>query len=117
MSCSNQNDLLEDRSINLKSFLVDELFAQPPKAASTYDLSLPEECQGVQEFLGYFLTLAAKQIYQRQLGALSVDELEHLRKYLRSIGWDAQYQVETREQTFEHTQRTVNYYLIDFIKI
>jgi len=101
-----------------KDFVV-KLYKSPPQPPFSFHLTLPVGIE-IHEFLGYMVVYGAKEIYQRQLGELSPEEIQHLREYLLSIGWDVEYTVESREQVFsakdsgETVTRPVNYYLIDF---
>ncbi len=59
----------------------------------------------------------AKRKFDKELSALSPDEINVLRHYLKSIGWDASYEVKTRMQKLKdgsNKDTQVNYFLIDF---
>ena len=106
-----------------KAFIV-KLYQSPPQPPFSFQLTLPVGIR-IQDFLGYMVVYGAKELYQRQLADLTPEEIQHLQKYLQSIGWDVEYTIETREQTFpidsdlpetenNTVTRPVNYYLIDF---
>ena len=107
-------DNLDEFDISLKKFVI-ELFKKDPVDPHTFQLTLPESVR-IQDFLGYLITYGANELYGSQLGQLSPEQIDYLRKYLKSLGWDVEYRVESREQEFENDQkRMVNYFLIDFI--
>ena len=41
--------------------------------------------------LGYFVQYGSKHLYQKELALLSSDEIDVIRQYLQSIGYDAEY--------------------------
>jgi len=99
---------------------IQEIFKTAPKEPFSFYLTLPEEVQ-IRDFLANFIVSGADSLYHCQLADLTPDQIEHLRQYLLSIGWDVEYQVESRQQSFpknnnqsETVTRQVNYYLIDF---
>lgn len=101
-----------------KDFVV-KLYQSPPQPPFSFHLTLPLGIV-IHEFLAFMIVYGAKELYQRQLAELSPEEIQHLRSYLLSIGWDVEYTIESREQVFpneetgETVTRPVNYYLIDF---
>jgi len=97
--------------------LVELIYKEPPQEKYTFQIVLPDGVE-IQEFLGYFLYKGASILFDTQIGFLTAEQIGILQKYLRSIGWDAEWKVETRVQEFEveniKETRNVNYYMIDF---
>jgi hypothetical protein len=119
--CDRTNVDYSDCDVNLKEFLRG-LFAVEPLPPLTYEITLPvieDDVVRVHEFLAYVCVLGARDLYGRQLGELTVDEINHLRKYLRSIGWDADYKVGDLESiiTTDGVANSVRKYLIDFYPV
>ena len=99
--------------------LVKAIFERDYEPAYTFTLEFLDEIpkNSLQEYLGHFLMYGAKRKFDKELSALSPDEINVLRHYLKSIGWDASYEVKTRMQKLEDgsdKDTQVNYFLIDF---
>lgn len=46
---------------------------------------------GLVKLLSYFVQYGSKHLYQKELALLTPDELDVVRKYLQSIGYDVEY--------------------------
>jgi hypothetical protein len=98
---------------------VANIFNMDPQPSHTFSIEALDEIpkDGLRQYLGYFIMYGAKKLYKKELANLSVDEIDHLKRFLRSIGWDVDYKVETRDQKLKedsHEVTKVNYFLIDF---
>lgn len=100
---------------------VETIYKRDPEPPYTFSMEALEDMpqNGLQQYLTNFIIYGAKKIYNKELARLDQKEINNLQRYLRSIGWDVNYKVETRLQKLndglERDKETqVNYFLIDF---
>ena len=77
--------------------LIDRIYSHPPLDPFSMDLEILTG-QDIVSFLGKFIMMGCKILYKRELAQLSADEVSNLRKYLWSIGWDAEYNPVKKEK-------------------
>ena len=104
-----------EADLGIKDFIL-AIIRDPPLAPYSFTLALPEGV-GIKEFLAYMCCLSAKTLYDCELAQLTPNQIETLRAYLKSIGWDVEFKVETRMQSLKDDAEPtrVNYFLIDFM--
>jgi len=79
------------------SLLTEKVFSHEPLPPHSFSFSLMDEADPkiVPQLLGNFLSTGAKMKFNKpELGLLTEREIEILREYLLSIGWDMEYSVE-----------------------
>jgi len=74
---------------------IDNIFNDIPKPPMSLRFEFATESTEtthaqVQQMLGHFLVTGAKKLYNKELFAIDDDEFNMIRKYLHSIGFDAQ---------------------------
>lgn len=91
---------MEERlTCDINSFL-DNLFRQPPTPPFSFRLAFEGLPAGqLHNILGDILIKGASIRYNRQLHELSDREMQTMREYLHSIGWDAVYNIVKRSKT------------------
>jgi hypothetical protein len=86
--------------------IIDLFYRQPLKPYSIkLDLSGCNE-EDLLSFLRNFVMIGCDILFKKELASLNVDEIDKLRKYLQSIGYDAEYDT-TKES------KVVKYYNYD----
>lgn len=98
------------------------IFERDPEPKHTFTLQFLDQIpkNSLQQYLGHFLMHGAKRLYEKELAALTPEEIDTLRKYLQSLGWDASYEIKTRMQKLtdgSNKETQVNYFLIDFFPV
>jgi hypothetical protein len=97
---------------------VEKLFQQSPQDPFTYRMEFLEEMDAkkLSGLLGAMLIKGAKQLYSKEIAQLTPQEIETLQRYYRSIGFEVEYDVETKIQYVEGLKKTipVNRFHIDF---
>jgi hypothetical protein len=106
MTNHNQEPIYND--FNFDDF-VEKLYNNPPQEPFSYTLEFLQEIpkDHLQNYLGHILMTGAKQLYNTELACLSIEQIDYIRKYLHSIGWDADYKVEQKTlngQKYNHFQ-------------
>lgn len=73
-----------------------ELDPLPPRSICFGFEEEPSSPDAIPNFLEQFLITGAQMRFHKpEIGLLTIEELETLRKYLQSIGWDFDYEVQT----------------------
>jgi len=100
---------------------VASVYSRDHEPPYTFTLQFLDEIpkNALQKYLGHFLIYGAKHLFDKELGTLSPEEIETIGHYLKSIGWDASYEVKTRMQKLDDSDKEtqVNYFLIDFFPV
>jgi hypothetical protein len=95
------------------------IYKREPEPAHTFTLEFLTEIpkDSLQKYLAHFVMYGAKTLYKKELAALTPEEIAKLQQYMNSIGWQADYKVETRDKKLDERSDTltkVNIFLIDF---
>ncbi len=88
---------MEERLVgefNVNDF-IKNIFSSEPKDPFSYRLELNVEPNVLVKILGDFVTYGSHTLYQRELALLSEQEIQTIRKYLLSIGYDVEYDMVT----------------------
>ena len=95
---ANKIESVESLDMDFGNF-VKRLYENPLQKPFSYTLQFLTEIphDQAQNYLGYILTTGAKELFDKELVYLSQEQIETLREYMHSIGWDAEYQVTTQE--------------------
>jgi len=97
---------------------VEKLFADPPKDPFTFTMEFLRTIdeRTLSELLGYMLITGAKHKYNKDIAQLIPQEIDELQKYYYSIGYKAQYQINTKIQYVPSITKEVpvNMFQIDF---
>ena len=97
---------------------VDKLFSQSPKDPFTFRMEFLTEIDPKQlsTMLGSLLIKGAKQLYNKEIAQLEPTEIDNMQKYLRSIGFEAEYVTKTQIKYIPELKKTmpVNFFQIDF---
>lgn len=96
--------------------MVENIYSAPPMDAFSINFEFLDEIkkEDLKKYLAHFVVEGAKIRYNKQLAELTPDEIQVLKDYLHSIGWDISFEVETKTQVLEGKETPVNYFLIDF---
>ena len=95
-----EQSVIGEVSMNF-SELTQRLFELDPLPPRSISFGLEEDSNStsssmIPKLLGQFLITGAQMRYHKpELGLLTPEEVEGLRKYLHSIGWDFDYTVQT----------------------
>lgn len=97
---------------------VARLFQQAPCDPFTFRMEFLNEMDinKLSQLLGNMLVVGAKQLYNKEIAQLDQNEIDHLQRYYRSIGFEVEYQIQTKIQYIPELKKTVpvNYFQIDF---
>lgn len=100
---------------------VERVYQMPPQPAFSFHMEFLDtiDKEELRKLLAYFVMTGAKRKYNKELSALTPNEIDHLREYLMSIGFKVDFKVESKMQKLDPKNPTketkVNYFLIDFI--
>jgi len=93
------------------SEFVAALFKREPENPFYFRMEFLEQMSidNLQQLLGYLVVTGAKTLYEKELAYLAEEEIATLLRYLRSIGWDADFTVgDSTEATLEGTDEKGN---------
>jgi len=100
------------------SDFVDRLFQQAPQDPFFFYMEWLEDMseRKVSELLGMMLVKGAKILYNKEIAQLAPEEIETLQRYYRSLGYQVDYAVETKDQYIAKMGKVmpVNFFQIDF---
>lgn len=100
---------------------VERIYQMPPQPAFSFHMEFLDtiDAEQLRKLLAHFVMTGAKRKYNKDLAALTPNEIDHLREYLLSIGFKVEFKVESRMQKLDtknpDKETKVNYFLIDFI--
>jgi hypothetical protein len=79
---------------------VDKLFTQPPCEPFTYAIEFLDtiDTHGLTQLLGIMLINGVRNKYNKEIAQLSPNEIQNIREYYHSIGYDISYTLETTER-------------------
>src|SRR5438445_6691370 len=93
---------------------VDRLFQSPPQDPFSFYMEwLEDMTEGkLSELLGTLLVKGAKVLYSKEIAQLAPEEIETLQRYYRSLGYEVEYTIETKNQFVPKMGKTmpVNYF-------
>jgi HJR/Mrr/RecB family endonuclease len=92
----------------------EKLFSQPPQDPFSYTVSFLDQVDSkkVSELLGYMLIQGVRLRYSKEIAYLTPTEIEEVKNYYHSFGYDITYQVERKTQL--ETDVPLNIFHIDF---
>lgn len=84
---------LSEMELDVRDFL-NSIFNRPPLPPFSFYIDLSQgNADNSNKFLQNFVMQGAYRLYDKQLHELTPEQLNTLRQYLQSIGYDAQYDV------------------------
>lgn len=95
------------------------IYKNEPALPHTFTLEFLTEIpkDSLKKYLAHFIMYGAKFLFNKELAQLTPNEIDKLQQYIRSIGWQADYKLESRDQKLNDDSNAVtkvNYYMIDF---
>lgn len=92
----------------------ENLFSQPPQEPFSFAISFLDQVdpKQVTQLLGQMLIQGVRRRYHKEIAQLTPTEVEEVKNYYRSFGYDISYQIERKIQP--HTSVPINLFHIDF---
>lgn len=96
--------------------MIENIYSAPPMDAFALNFEFLDDIkkEDLKKYLGYFVVEGARIRYNKQLAELTPEEIQVLKDYLHSIGWDVSFEIESKKQVLNGQETMVNYFLIDF---
>jgi len=95
---------------------VQNLYKMEPNPPFSLSLEFLSEIdkEELQKLLAYFVIEGAKIRFNKTLNELSKQDIDYLREYLLSIGYEATFDIKQEEMLIKGKNQLVNRYYIDF---
>jgi hypothetical protein len=86
------------KDMNLDEF-IDMIYSNECLDPFAYNFDVEMEQGSLVQFLGKFVVTGARKLYNKEIAHLTEIEVEKIRSYLLSIGWDVEYEMVCESKT------------------